>query len=45
MLCKKYKGLASKNMSESKSYIEKEEKDSKEIAKKFKSKTKMSKKL
>ena len=45
MECRKYKGLASKNVSENKAFLEKEDKDSKEIGRKFKSKTKMSKKL
>ena len=45
MKCRKYKGLASKNVSENKNYITKEDKESKEIARKFKSKTRMSKKL
>lgn len=45
MVCKKYKGLMSKNISENKAYISQEDKESKEIAQKFKRKTKISKKL
>jgi len=41
----RYKKLASKNTSENKAYINKEDKESKEIAQEFKRKTKISKKL
>jgi len=45
MACKKYKGLASKNVLENKKYIAKEDEESRGIARKFKKKTKISKKL
>lgn len=44
MICKGYRGIASKRVSENKEYLDKEERESREIAKKFKKSTKISKK-